>query len=63
MFRLCVCLFVICCVTSASSGAEKPNIIILMADDLGWNHVGVSGSTCGTAPAMYQTPNVAQLAG
>ena len=63
MFRSVICLFVAGFVASVSFGAEKPNIIILMADDLGWNHVGVSESTCGTAPAMYQTPNVAQLAG
>ena len=63
MFRSCICLFVAGFVASVSFGAEKPNIIILMADDLGWNHVGVSESTCGTALAMYQTPNVAQLAG
>ncbi len=63
MFRSCICLFITGFVTSVSFGAEKPNIIILMADDLGWNHVGVSQSTCGTAPTMYQTPNVARLAG
>ena len=63
MFRSCICLVVAGLVTSVAFGAEKPNIVIVMADDLGWNHVGVSESTCGTAPAMYQTPNVAQLAG
>ena len=33
-----------------------------MADDLGWNHIGVKGSTCGTAPAIYETPHISKLA-
>ena len=62
MFRTVIGLFVIFFVASSSSRAEKPNVIVVMADDLGWNHVGVSESTCGTAPTMYQTPNVSRLA-
>ena len=62
MFRTVIGLLVIFFVASSSSRAEKPNVIVVMADDLGWNHVGVSESTCGTAPTMYQTPNVSRLA-
>ena len=33
-----------------------------MADDLGWNHIGVKASTCGTAKAIYETPYISKLA-
>jgi arylsulfatase A-like enzyme len=41
----------------AQAGVEKPNIIFIMADDLGWMDTGVYGST------YYQTPNIDRLAG
>ncbi len=62
MFRLVIGLCVLWFAASGSLHAEKPNIVVVMADDLGWNHVGVSESTRGTAPTMYQTPNVSRLA-
>ncbi|OVE77603.1 hypothetical protein BVX99_02260 [bacterium F16] len=36
--------------------ADKPNVIVLMEDDLGWTDVAVNGSD------FYQTPNVDRLA-
>jgi len=33
-----------------------------MVDDLGWNHISPDGGTMGTAPKMYQTPHLDQLA-
>ena len=35
--------------------AEKPNIILFLIDDLGWNDTGVQG-------AEYSTPTIDQLA-
>jgi len=40
----------------------RPNIIQVMADDLGWNHISVMQSTMGTAKKKYATPNLELLA-
>lgn len=45
-----------------SAAAERPNIIVYMVDDLGWNHISARQPTLGTAPAVYQTPNLEKLA-
>ena len=62
MFRLYTCMFLAAISQGVALGSDRPNIIVLMADDLGWNHIGVEGSTCGTAPAIYETPHIAKLA-
>jgi arylsulfatase A-like enzyme len=41
---------------------RQPNIVTIMVDDLGWNQLGVTQSTMGTNPKIYQTPNLAKLA-
>mgnify|MGYP002230295932 CR=1 FL=1 len=35
---------------------QRPNIVFIMADDLGWNDLGVTGSD------YYETPNIDRLA-
>ena len=42
--------------TSAKVDSNPPNIIILLADDLGWKDVGYNGNT------YYETPNIDALA-
>ncbi len=49
-------------IASVAGAAEKPNIIIYMVDDLGWNHIGVDQVTMGTHGKQYVTPNLARLA-
>jgi arylsulfatase A-like enzyme len=40
---------------SASSGNRKPNVILIVADDLGWTDLGCYGSK------YYETPNIDRL--
>lgn len=45
-------------ISSCKEGiANRPNIVLIVADDLGWKDVGFMGS------AYYQTPNLDRLAG
>lgn len=46
----------------AGQSSARPNIIVLMVDDLGWNHISAQQATLGTSNKLYQTPNIAQLA-
>ncbi|HEU0006174.1 MAG TPA: sulfatase-like hydrolase/transferase, partial [Terriglobia bacterium] len=70
MSRLCVraCLFfALCLVTLAQDGTAArakrattsaqlpPNIVFIMADDLGWTDVGAFGAK------YYETPNIDRL--
>ncbi len=53
--RFLVLLLTVAPAPAAANAAEKPNIIIIMADDLGWNDVGYHGSE-------IKTPNLDRLA-
>ncbi len=64
-FLFTLCLFLILTIFSFNSSCnsrsenqtlQKPNIILIMADDLGYETIGVYGSE------MYQTPNLDNLA-
>ena len=44
-----------CSLSLVTHGADRPNVLILMADDLGWNDVGYHGSE-------ISTPNIDQIA-
>ncbi|MFI3320842.1 MAG: sulfatase [Rikenellaceae bacterium] len=47
----------LCCASTATAKSEKqPNILIILADDYGWNDLGCMGSQ------FYETPNLDRLA-
>lgn len=46
-----------CAPKDQKNNPEKPNIIMLLVDDLGWKDVGYMGSR------FYETPNIDKLAG
>lgn len=55
VFHRAVCLGVVLAWRLAdANAAERPNILIIIADDLGWNDVGYHGSHC-------STPNIDRL--
>ena len=45
-----------------SHAADRPNIILYMVDDLGWNHISTTQTTMGTHKAIYKTPHLEKLA-
>ncbi|OAI56546.1 hypothetical protein AYO49_00655 [Verrucomicrobiaceae bacterium SCGC AG-212-N21] len=45
-------------ITTALSAAEKPNIIVILADDFGWGSLNCYGAD----PTLIQTPNLDRLA-
>jgi arylsulfatase A-like enzyme len=53
-------LFAVFCLafgSSLSAFAAQPNVIVILADDLGWSDTSLNGTT-----TYYQTPNVERLA-
>src|SRR5206468_8515512 len=53
--RLAVALLVTVC-AHAAAAADRPNVILIMADDLGYETIGANGGT------SYKTPNLDRLA-
>ncbi len=55
--RILGCLLMICCAaTAVGADAERPNIVFILADDLGWSDLGCYGH------AYHRTPNIDRLA-
>ena len=55
MRRFLLCLLVL---TTSLSAAEKPNVVVILTDDLGWGSVGCYGAD----PSLVSTPNIDRLA-
>jgi len=58
-FAAAVCLTIVSMGGNAAvpvPSPRPPNIVVILADDMGWNQVGYHGST------WYETPNIDQLA-
>ncbi len=53
-----IACFILCSVASAQAAdpARKPNVVFILADDLGWTDLGCQGSK------YYKTPNIDKLA-
>ncbi|HTK57409.1 MAG TPA: sulfatase-like hydrolase/transferase [Sphingomicrobium sp.] len=44
------------------AGERPPNIILIVADDLGFNDLSLGGAGCGVAGGLVQTPNIDAIA-
>jgi len=51
-----IALVLFCCVSFVTGADKRPNIVMIMADDLGYECIGANGSE------MYDTPNLDALA-
>ncbi|MEO2028537.1 MAG: sulfatase [Fuerstiella sp.] len=56
IIRLSLTLALLAC-CSTSQSAERPNVVFILADDLGWSDTTLFGTT-----KLYQTPNIERLA-
>jgi arylsulfatase A-like enzyme len=57
MARLLTTLFFVSALCTSMVAAKQPNVVIILADDLGWSDTTLYGTT-----KYYQTPNVERLA-
>ncbi len=56
MRRLLPIVLLCLCAVPSIAAERRPNIVFILADDLGWTDLGVQGST------YYETPNIDRLA-
>lgn len=56
MTRLVLTLTLVCLTGFSARAADKPNIVLVLVDDLGWNDLTCQGSK------YYETPNIDRLA-
>lgn len=50
--KITISFFVFCATLFSTAQQQKPNIVFIMADDLGWQDVGFMGSQ------WFETPNL-----
>jgi arylsulfatase A-like enzyme len=51
-----LCIVLVSLLALVAHAADKPNIVFILADDLGWTDLGCYGSS------FYETPNLDRLA-
>ena len=51
-----------CGMTASAAALDKPNIIVLFADDLGWVDLSTDQTNMGNGSGFYQTPSIDALA-
>jgi|ETNmetMinimDraft_35_1059890.scaffolds.fasta_scaffold03237_4 arylsulfatase A-like enzyme len=56
LIRHGVAIIGLCVLLACWSETKSPNVVYILADDLGWNQVGYHGS------AFYETPNIDRIA-
>lgn len=56
--RLLIIVFIFCC-AQAGFAADKPNVVVMMVDNLGWGEIGAYG---GGILRGTETPNLDQMA-
>ena len=56
MFRLTLIISVIALTNNIRANSERPNVILIMCDDLGWGDVGFNGNK------IIKTPNLDSMA-
>ena len=61
--QFCVILLAAICFTfSQDIAAQTPNVIVIVADDLGWSQVSNGKMNLGNPSDFYETPAIDQLA-
>jgi arylsulfatase A-like enzyme len=56
LFSLIVCPTILMMSQQSTCAAERPNVLFILADDLGWRDLSVEGST------FYESPNIDRIA-
>ena len=64
MMFICIALFTLAICSDSSPGAERPNIVFMLADDQGWNGLSVAmhPDVPGSKGDIFHTPNLERLA-
>lgn len=56
LLNVVIVVTAVCCAANLARASDRPNIVLILADDLGWHQAGCYGSR------FYETPNIDRLA-